>query len=134
VNYHEGLVKVKGREKREFREIAYLVHDVGLGELLGFVVGLRSFIPNERLGRDVLHLDVVKKVVDKALVTFNASEVEWKERRHYLHAQIKNDIEVERLVVAISAGGDIPVFVAAAVSRDLAEVIAKYIQMRIVIS
>jgi hypothetical protein len=60
--------------------------------------------------------------------------VEWKERRHYLHAQIKNDIEVERLVVAISAGGDIPVFVAAAVSRDLAEVIDKYIQMRIVIS
>ena len=70
--------------------------------------------------------------MDKALDKFKASEIEWKERRQVLHRQIKEiDIEIEKLVAAISAGGDIPVLVTAvkaandrraAVSRDLAEV------------
>jgi N-acetylmuramic acid 6-phosphate (MurNAc-6-P) etherase len=83
-------------------------------------------------GKRLPHADVISKVVDKALDKFKASETEWKERRHSLHKQIKDiDIEIERLVAAISAGGDIPVLVTAvkiandrrtAVSRDLAEV------------
>jgi N-acetylmuramic acid 6-phosphate (MurNAc-6-P) etherase len=61
-----------------------------------------------------LHPDVINIVVDKALNKFNASQMELKERRHYLYKQIKDvDIEIERLVAAISAGGDIPVLVTA---------------------
>ncbi len=83
------------------------------------------------LERDVLHPDVISKVVDKALDKFKASEIECKERRHSLYKQIKDvDVEIERLVAAISAGGDIPVLVTAvkaanerrsALSSDLAE-------------
>lgn len=82
------------------------------------------------LERDVLHPDVISKVVDKALDKFKASEIECKERRHSLYKQIKDvDVEIERLVAAISAGGDIPVLVTAvkaakerrsALSSDLA--------------
>jgi|SoiMethySBSTD1v2_1073268.scaffolds.fasta_scaffold572629_2 N-acetylmuramic acid 6-phosphate (MurNAc-6-P) etherase len=61
-----------------------------------------------------LHPDVINNVVDKALNKFKASQMELKERRHYLYKQIKDvDIEIERLVAAISAGGDIPVLVTA---------------------
>ena len=69
--------------------------------------------------------------MDKALDKFKASEIEWKERRQVLYKQIKDiDVEIERLVAAISAGGDIPVLVTAvkatnerrtALSSDLAE-------------
>ena len=66
------------------------------------------------LERDVLHPDVISKVVDKALDKFKACEIEWKERRHSLYRQIKDiDAEIERLVSAISAGGDIPALVTA---------------------
>ena len=84
------------------------------------------------LERDVLHPKVISTIVDKALDKFKASETEWKERRHSLHKQIKDiDIEIERLVAAVSVGGDIPVLVTAikvanerrtGLSRDLAEV------------
>ncbi len=69
--------------------------------------------------------------MDKAFDKFKASEVEWKERRQSLYKQMKDvDVEIERLVAAISAGGDIPVLVTAvkaanerrtALSSDLAE-------------
>lgn len=66
------------------------------------------------LERDVLHPDVISKVADKALNKFKASEMEWKQCRHSLYKHIKDvDIEIERLVAAISAGGDIPVLVTA---------------------
>ena len=77
-----------------------------------------------------LHPDVINNVVDKALNKLKASQMELKERRHYLYKQIKDvDIEIERLVAAIS-GGDIPVLVTAvkaanerksALLRDLAD-------------
>lgn len=52
--------------------------------------------------------------MDKAFDKFKASEVEWKERRQSLYKQMKDvDVEIERLVAAISAGGDIPVLVTA---------------------
>ena len=84
------------------------------------------------LERDVLHPDVTKTVVRKALAKFRASEQEWKDRRHVLHKQIAAiDLEVSRLVAAISAGGDIPALVGAIkaansrridLSQDLSEV------------
>ncbi|HSL03647.1 MAG TPA: hypothetical protein VK901_08930 [Nitrospiraceae bacterium] len=64
--------------------------------------------------RDVLHPDVTKTVVRKALEKFKAAEHEWKERRQALLKQISAvDTENERLVSAISAGGEIPVLVEA---------------------
>ena len=66
------------------------------------------------LDRQVLHPDVTKTVVRKALDKFRAAEREWKERRQALHMQISAvDAENKRLVSAISAGGDIPVLVEA---------------------
>ncbi len=64
--------------------------------------------------RNVLHPDVTKTFVRKALEKFKAAEHEWKERRQTLLKQISSvDTENERLVSAISAGGDIPVLVEA---------------------
>ncbi|MDE3218774.1 MAG: recombinase family protein [Nitrospirota bacterium] len=84
------------------------------------------------LEHDVLHPNVTKTVVRKAVDKFRASEREWKERREVLHKQISSiDMELGRLVAAISSGGDIPALVAAvkiandrrtALSQDLAEV------------
>jgi site-specific DNA recombinase len=84
------------------------------------------------LERDVLHPDVTKTVVRKALDKFRASERDWSERRQALHKQIAAvDIEIGRLVAAISSGGDIPALVEAvkaandrtiALSQELAEV------------
>lgn len=66
------------------------------------------------LERDVLHPDVTKVVVRKALDKFRAAEHEWKERRETLLRQISAvDTENRRLVSAISAGGDIPALVEA---------------------
>lgn len=66
------------------------------------------------LERDVLHPDVTKTVVRKALDKFRASECEWKERRQVLLKQISGvDAENKRLVSAISSGGDIPALVEA---------------------
>jgi hypothetical protein len=83
------------------------------------------------LEQNVLHPDVIRKIVDKALDKFKACEMEWKERRNSFYKQIKDvDIEIERLVAVISAGGDIPALVTAvkaanerrtALLRDLAE-------------
>jgi site-specific DNA recombinase len=84
------------------------------------------------LERDVLHPDVTKTVVRKALDKFRASERDWSERRHALHKQrAAVDMEIGRLVAAISSGGDIPALVEAvkaandrtiALSQELAEV------------
>jgi site-specific DNA recombinase len=84
------------------------------------------------LEHQVLHPDITRVVVRKALERFKASEQEWKERRQILHRQISTiDSETKRLVSAISAGGDIPALVEAlklaqerreALSRDLAHV------------
>jgi site-specific DNA recombinase len=84
------------------------------------------------LEHDVLHPNVTKTVVRKAVDKFRASEREWKERREALHKQISSiDMELGRLVAAISSGGDIPALVAAvkiandrrtALSQDLAAV------------
>ena len=84
------------------------------------------------LERDVLHPDVTKTVVPKALDKFRASERERTERRQVLHKQIAAiDLELKRLVAAISSGGDIPALVDAvktaneqktALSQNLAEV------------
>ena len=84
------------------------------------------------LERDVLHPDVTKTVIRKALDKFRASEREWTERRQVLHKQITAiDLELSRLVAAISSGGDIPALVEAVqaandrrmkLSEDLAEV------------
>ena len=66
------------------------------------------------LERDVLHPDVTKTVVRKALDKFRASERGWLERRQILHKQITTvDMELNRLVSAISSGGDIPALVEA---------------------
>jgi DNA invertase Pin-like site-specific DNA recombinase len=66
------------------------------------------------LERDVLHPDVTKAIVRKALDKFRASEREWTDRRQALHKQITTvDTEIKRLVSAISAGGDIPALVEA---------------------
>jgi site-specific DNA recombinase len=66
------------------------------------------------LERDVLYPDVTKAVVRKALEKFKASEHEWKERRQTLLKQISAvDAESKRLVLAVSAGGDIPALVEA---------------------
>jgi site-specific DNA recombinase len=83
------------------------------------------------LERDVLHPDVTKTVVRKALDKFRASERDWSERRQALHKQIAAvDMEIGRLVAAISSGGDIPALVEAvkaandrtiALSQELAE-------------
>jgi site-specific DNA recombinase len=84
------------------------------------------------LEHDVLHPNVTKTVVRKAVDKFRASEREWKECREALHKQISSiDMELGRLVAAISSGGDIPALVAAvkiandrrtALSQDLAAV------------
>ncbi len=84
------------------------------------------------LEHDVLHPNVIATVVRKAVDKFRTSEREWKERREALHKQISSiDIELGRLVAAISSGGDIPALVAAVkiandrrtvLSQDLAEV------------
>lgn len=84
------------------------------------------------IGRDVLHPEVTKTVVRKALDKFRAAERGWVERRQALHKQITaTNLELTRLVAAISVGGDIPVLVEAArlctdrvttLSQDLAEV------------
>lgn len=84
------------------------------------------------LERDVLHPNVTKTVVRKALDKFRASERDWSERRRALHKQIATvDMEISRLVAAISSGGDIPALVEAvkaandrtiALSQELAEV------------
>ena len=66
------------------------------------------------LERDVLHPDVTRVVVRKALAKFKAAENEWKERRQTLLKQISCvDTENKRLVSAISAGGNIPALVEA---------------------
>ena len=66
------------------------------------------------LEREVLHPDVTKAVVRKALDKFRAAEHEWKERRQALLKQISAvDVENKRLVSAVSAGGDIPALVEA---------------------
>ena len=66
------------------------------------------------LEQNVLHPDVTKTVVRKALDKFRAAEHEWKERRQALLKQISAvDVENKRLVSAISAGGDIPALVEA---------------------
>ena len=100
----------------------------------------QSFTPMDRaneevlavLERDVLHPDVTKTVVRKALDKFRASERDWSERRQALHKRIAIvDMELSRLVTAISSGGDIPALVEAVkatndrrttLSRELAEV------------
>jgi len=84
------------------------------------------------LERDVLHPDVTKTVVRKALDKFRASERDWSERRQALHKQIAAiDMEIGRLVAAISSGREIPALVEAvkaandrtiALSQELAEV------------
>ena len=84
------------------------------------------------LERDVLHPDVTKTVVRKALDKFRAAEREWKERRQALYKQISRvDTEIKRLVAAISAGADIPALVEAVkdanerregLSKDLATI------------
>ena len=84
------------------------------------------------LERDVLHPDVTKTVVRKALDKYRASERDWSECRQALHKQIAAvDMEIGRLVAAISSGGDIPALVEAvkaandrtiALSQELAEV------------
>jgi site-specific DNA recombinase len=84
------------------------------------------------LERQVLHPEITRAVVRKALEKFKASEQEWKERRQTLHRQIATvDSETKRLVSAISAGGDIPALVEAlklaqerreGLSKDLAHV------------
>ena len=66
------------------------------------------------LERDVLHPDVTKAVVRKALDKFRAAEQEWKGRRQALLKQIFTvEAENKRLVSAVSAGGDIPALVEA---------------------
>ena len=66
------------------------------------------------LDRHVLHPDVTKTVVRKALEKFRAAERVWKEEREALLRQTsKVDAEITRLVTAISAGGDIPALVQA---------------------
>jgi predicted nucleic acid-binding Zn-ribbon protein len=84
------------------------------------------------LERDVLHPDVTKTVVRKALDKIRAAEREWKERRQALYKQISRvDTEIKRLVAAISAGADIPALVEAVkdanerregLSKDLATI------------
>lgn len=66
------------------------------------------------LEQNVLHPDVTKTVVRKALDKFRAAEHEWKERRQALLKQISAvDVENKRLESAVSAGGDIPALVEA---------------------
>jgi DNA invertase Pin-like site-specific DNA recombinase len=66
------------------------------------------------LDRQVLHPDVTKTVVRKALDKFRAAEQEWKEQREVFYRQISTvDLEIKRLVSAISAGGNIPALVEA---------------------
>ncbi len=66
------------------------------------------------LERQVLHPDITRTVVRKALVKFKAAEREWMERRRVLHRQIDAiEVETKRLVSAVSAGGDIPALVEA---------------------
>ncbi len=68
----------------------------------------------QALEQQVLHPDITRTVVRKALEKFKASEREWKERREVLHRQIATvDSETKRLVSAIAAGGDIPLLVGA---------------------
>ena len=80
--------------------------------------------------QEVLHPDVTKTVVRKALDKFRAVEREWAEEREVLLKQMTTvDGEVKRLVAAIAAGADIPALIEAvkaanerreALSRDLA--------------
>jgi site-specific DNA recombinase len=82
--------------------------------------------------RDVLNPEVTKTVVRKVLDKFRAAEQGWMERRQTLRKQIAGtNLELSRLVSAISSGGDIPALVEAArlctdrvtaLSQDLAEV------------
>ena len=66
------------------------------------------------LEHQVLHPDVTKIVVRKALDKFRAVEREWREQREVLLKQMAIvDAEVKRLVAAISAGADIPAMVEA---------------------
>jgi site-specific DNA recombinase len=66
------------------------------------------------LERQVLHPEVTRTVVRKALEKFRAAEYGWKERRHALLKQISAvDAENKKLVFAISTGGDIPALVEA---------------------
>lgn len=64
--------------------------------------------------RHVLHPEITRTVVRKALAKFKATETEWRERRQVLHKQIAAvETETKRLVSVISAGGDIPALVEA---------------------
>ncbi|WP_420799902.1 recombinase family protein [Nitrospira moscoviensis] len=84
------------------------------------------------LERNVLHPEVTKTVVRKALQKFRTAEQGWKDRRDALLKRISAvDAENKRLVSAISAGGDIPALVEAlkaanerkdGLVRELAEV------------
>ena len=64
--------------------------------------------------QEVLHPDVTKTVVRKALDKFRAVEQGWKEEREGLAKQMSIvDAEIKRLVTAIAAGADIPALVEA---------------------